>query len=96
MDRTELAKIMMKWSLESQDWEVVLALYTIYNIGIPVQYIYKFPQKNIYNSIREVTGSDDIELYSANPSLRELLSLFPQSKWKRLTEWDDSYGYSRK
>ena len=94
MDIQKLGQIMMKWSLESKDWETVLALYKVYNVGIPVKYVYRLPKKNMYNSVTEAIGSNNIEISSDKPHLRELLLLFPYSKWKRLTEWNDSYGYS--
>jgi hypothetical protein len=90
----KLGQIMMKWSLESRDWETVLVLYKVYNVGIPVKYVYRLPKKNVYNSVSEAIDSNNIELSSDNPHLQELLLLFQRSRWKRLTEWTDSYGYS--
>ena len=95
MDMQKLGQIMMKWSLESKEWETTLALYTIYGVGIPARYIYKLPKKKVYLSVADsIQGHNNIELFSDDPHLRELLSLFPCSKWKRLTEWANSYGYS--
>ena len=82
----EVCTILMIWSIENKDWKYVLSLYTIYNIGIPARFVYKLPKK-IDNNFEET-------LFSRDPDLLELLSLFSKSKWKRLSEWKDSYGYS--
>lgn len=93
MDIQKLVQIIMKWSIESQEWETVLALYTIYGIGIPSRYVYNLPTRNKYNLTNIIQGNY-IELYSTQPYLKKLFSLFSKSKWKRLKEWNNSYGYS--
>lgn len=94
MNTCKLGQIMMKWSLENKVWDMVLILYRMYNVSIPNKYIYKLPQKKIYLSAMDAINTKDISISSKNPHLRKLLLLFPQSRWRRLKEWGDSYGYS--
>jgi len=95
LDLQKLSQIIMKWSIENEEWETVLKLYTIYGIGIPVRYLYILPKKNLYENLNTaLQRNQEIELYSNDFNLRKLLSLFQHSKWKRLEEWSNSYGYS--
>lgn len=83
----------MKWSLEAGDWDMVHTLYTVYQVGIPVKYIYSLPQRKKFTTSSALQNGGDVELSTHDPKLREVLSLFPRSKWNRLEEWDNSYGY---
>lgn len=92
MDYKELGLILMKWSLRNEEWDMVHYLYTTYHIGIPNQILYAFPHKNKYNSITNALESH-LTLSSTIPKLQDLLLLFKESRWERLPEWNNLYGY---
>lgn len=86
MDYGKLGVILMKWGLEKKDYEFVYRLYTEYSIGIPANLIYSLPEK--YSFVNE-----ESILNSPNIFMNNLFALFRESKWARLKNWNNSYGY---
>ena len=92
MDYNLLLKIMMKWSLDNKDYEIAYYLYTEHFIGIPINYIYKFPTKKLFSNVNCFLNNND-SIISNDKHLINLLKIFKKSKYIRLEEWDNSYGY---
>lgn len=89
---TNICQIMMKWSLESKDYELVHQLYTEWGIGIPVKYTYMFPLKRSFNSIDSFINNNEVR-YASDKYLENIMYLFRKSKYIRLDEWEGLYGY---
>tara|TARA_Y100000389_G_C17455906_1_gene518145 strand:+ start:1816 stop:2118 length:303 start_codon:yes stop_codon:yes gene_type:complete len=94
----EISKVLLEWSLKKEEWYISLLLYKYINIGIPNRFLYKMPQKNVYNSLGSVLQNKDEIVISFNNSmiLKRLFELFKSSKWCKLIEWGDLYGYRYK
>jgi hypothetical protein len=85
--------ILMKWALESKDYYMAYILYTEYNTGIPNSLLYGLlPSKKMFSSISDFEESCDTK-YSQDKYLNKIFVLFKLSKYKRLSEWDNKYGY---
>lgn len=93
--QVEISKILMKWSLENEEWYITLLLYKKLNIGIPNKFLYNMPQKNTFNSVNDILSTKDNNILYHNNSkfLNALLLSFKHSKWCILEEWGDFYGY---
>jgi hypothetical protein len=95
MDYTKLLQILMKWSLETKNYSMSYFLYTDFNIGIPVKYIYNLTCKNSFNSIESFLKDNETKVVYDN-DFQNISSLFSVSKYKKLEEWNNSYGYRYK
>jgi hypothetical protein len=95
MDYKILAQILMKWALENQEWKMVYYLYTELNVGIPGKYLYKIEDKKTFTSIDNFLNHSS-DIYCLNIFFQELAKLFKKSKWSKLIEWSDTYGYRLK
>jgi hypothetical protein len=89
--------ILMKWALKNGEWDVVLRLYTFSNIGVPNTSLYSdFQQKSEFSLNEALVAGDNTVLSSQDASCRQLLSLFPRSRYGKLEEWDGRFGYRRR
>ena len=85
--------ILMKWAFENNDYYMAYILYTEYNTGIPNSFLYNLPEKKNFKSINEFLGSDGSK-QSNNEYLDKIFVSFKHSKYKRLPEWGNSFGYT--
>lgn len=92
MNYNILLLILMKWALENKEYELVYNLYTDWGIGIPVKYIYTFKQKNNFSSLNSFLD-DNNNVFTSNKYLQKILLSFKTSKYIRLLEWNNVYGY---
>lgn len=92
MNYNILLLILMKWVLENKEYELVYNLYTDWGIGIPVKYIYTFKQKNNFSSLNSFLD-DNNNVFTSNKYLQKILLSFKTSKYIRLLEWNNVYGY---
>jgi hypothetical protein len=94
MDRvSQIGAIMMKWSLEKNEYELALLLFNL-GIGIPSKLLYNYvPVKKDFTVSDVMNMGSETVLSSSNSYLCELLNLFRRSVWTRLEEWNNSYGY---
>lgn len=92
MDYNKLVLILMRWSLESKEYEIVYNLYMNWGIGIPVKYTYAFEEKNSFSSISSFLKENNI-ITSSDKYLKKILLSFRYSKYIRLEEWGKLYGY---
>lgn len=84
----------MKWALESKDYYMVYILYTEYDTGIPNYLLYSsLPSKNVFGSVEDLKNSNDTK-YSQDEYVNKIFVLFKRSKYKRLPEWNNNYGYT--
>jgi hypothetical protein len=90
MSTTQIVKILTKWSVENEEYELLYNLYSMFNIGIPNIYIYKFPQASYFTSLSAVNDN----LKTSDIHLQKLLNSFRKSKYKQLPAWDSAHGYS--
>ena len=88
-----LGKILMKWFLEHEEYESVYFLYTEFNIGIPVKYLYAIPSRNCFSSILTFVSDVDNIGGCNDKDLNQLLCIFPKSRYMRLSEWENVFGY---
>jgi len=93
MDSQLVMKILMTWGLDNEDYEIILNLYRDYRVGIPAKYIYKFPTKKTFSSVSSFLSDHNTCSTDDNDHLARLLILFKESKWCKLGEWNNSYGY---
>lgn len=92
MNYNILLLILMKWALENKEYELVYNLYTDWGIGIPVKYTYTFKQKNNFSSLNSFLD-DNNNVFTSNKYLQKILLSFKTSKYIRLLEWNNVYGY---
>ena len=92
MDYIQLIKILIEWSVNSKEYDMLLFLYKNFNIGIPIKFVYKLPDNNIFYSLSSFTNNNDIKSI-ADHNLNELFLLFKKSKYKQLCNWNNNYGY---
>ncbi len=85
----------MKWALENKDYYMAYILYIGYDVGIPNSLLYSLPSKQSFSSIDDFKKSNNSK-YSHEKYLNDIFILFKSSKYKRLFEWGNSYGYSLK
>lgn len=93
MDMHKLLKILMKWGFENQSYDMVYFIYTEFNIGIPVKFLYNLPSTTTFSSIGSFMRNSDLKNIS-DDHLRDILSRLVRNKYKYLEEWR-SYGYSK-
>lgn len=89
----KLLKILMKWGFENQSYDMVYFIYTEFNIGIPVKFLYNLQSTTTFSSIGSFMRNSDLKNISDN-HLRNILSRLVRNKYKYLEEWR-SYGYSK-
>lgn len=92
MDYLLLAKILLKWSVENKEYTLTYFLYTNIHIGIPTKFLYLLPIKNIYSSLGDFLTNNNV-IYTDDYYLRKLLDKFKLSKYTRLNNWNNEYGY---
>jgi hypothetical protein len=91
MDYILLLKILTEWSLKNKEYDLALIIYKEFNIGIPVNLLYKLPQQNIFYSLSSFNTKNEIINY--DNTLEKLFSLFLKSKYTTLQNWSNKYGY---
>jgi hypothetical protein len=89
MNYTLLYKILLEWSLKNKEYEMTNFIYNEFDIGIPVNFLYKLSDKTLDNFI---TTSD--HKMSDSKHLDELLKSFLSSRYGYLHEWN-KYGYTK-
>ena len=88
MTTIELIKILTKWSFESKEYEMLYFIYNEFNIGIPIKFLYKIPDKNVFSSLNSFFDEKD------NKQIDDkLCKLIKKSKYQRLGNFDNLYGY---
>jgi hypothetical protein len=88
-------KILMEWSLTNKQYNMSLFLYEELRIGIPNKYLYQFPTKNKYSDIQSFLKNSDSIGCENDIYLKKILILFHTSKYQRLEEWDNNFGYKK-
>jgi hypothetical protein len=91
MDYILLLKILTEWALKNKEYKMALNIYREFNIGIPVNLLYKLPKQNTFSSISSIKNNNEIIVYDDN--LEKLFNLFLKSKYKTLPKWNNRYGY---
>jgi len=92
-----IKQIIICWSLKKQEYQITHCLYTTFNVGIPNRLLYSLPEKNIFYSAKSfLTSKDNPSITSDNKYLNNLLELFRKSKYQRLPEWNNLFGYKLK
>lgn len=84
-----LLKILIEWGVKNKEYEMILAIYSNFNIGIPVKFLYRFRYSNIMSLNPFLTNSKIIN----NIYIKKLFELFQKSKYTKLENWNNSYGY---
>ena len=93
MNYVQLIKILTTWYVESKEYEVLYHLYTLFSIGIPNTYIYKFPKYSYFTSFENFKDNND-SVMVFDTYLEKLTTLFKKrSRFKKLEAWN-TYGYS--
>lgn len=93
MDYKQILKILLEWSIKSKEYSMTLFIYSNFNIGIPVKFLYFLPDKN-YFTLSSFLNKNDTKKYK-DEYLDELIYLFKKSKYQKLEEWNQ-YGYLKK
>jgi len=91
-DNLTTPQILMKWAIKNNEYYMVYILYTELNIGIPNTLLYKLPDKQHFGSVKDFLDTSDTKSTN-NEYLNKIFVLFKKSKYKRLPEWRDKYGY---
>ena len=89
----ELIKILIEWSIKSKEYSMLLFLYKNFNVGIPTKLIYKLPDINVFMSLSSFNEKNDTKK-TDDKELDNLFWIFKKSKYKKLKNWNESYGYS--
>jgi hypothetical protein len=89
-----LLKILMKWSLESKEYELSYFIYTNLKIGIPNKYLYNISQKYYFTSLSSFSKNNDC-IETKDHNMKKIIDLFPYSKFCFLKEWE-TFGYRYK
>lgn len=87
--------ILMKWALENKEYYTAYVLYNEFNVGIPNHLLYALPSKKKFSSISNFMENNDNKI-SQDEYLDNILLSFRTSKYTRLPEWNNSFGYQRK
>jgi len=90
MDYYKLLKILITWSADKGEFELLYYLYNFFDLGIPNKLLYKFPSSGVFN-LSHVHSKTDI--INRDFFLNKLLRDFKTSKYKKLKHWDNSYGF---
>jgi len=92
MNYIELIKILTEWSIKSKEYKLLLFLYINFDIGIPTRFIYALPNHNIFMSLKAFNEKNEYKKVD-NKDLENLFCIFKKSKYKKLQNWNESYGY---
>ena len=71
---------------------IELILYKEYNTGIPNYLLYNLPSKIFFSSINDLVDSNHNKI-SNDKYLSKIFISFRNSKYIRLPEWDNIFGY---
>ena len=88
----EVSKILLEWSFKNKHYHMSYILFTEFNIGIPNNLLYSLDDKKNYSSITEFIN-DDCSKNINDKYLNDIVILFKKSKYIRLPEWNNKYGY---
>lgn len=88
----EISKILLEWSFTNKDYYMAYILFTEFNIGIPNFLLYSLEDNKKYNSIKEFIN-DNCSKNINDKYLNDIAILLKKSKYIRLSEWDNKYGY---
>ena len=92
MDFNALGQVLMKWSLESEEYQLSLFLFMYCSIGIPGTYFYKLKTRNKFKDVHDYL-SNSRSIYSDDIWMKEILRNLKNCKWMRLPMWKGVYGY---
>ena len=90
----ELIKILTIWSIENKEYEMLYFLYNEFNFGIPIKYIYKLPDQIFFSSVNSFFNNRDNKKVD-DIFLNKLFGLFKKSKYKRLENFENLFGYCK-
>lgn len=82
----------MKWAFENKDYYMAYILYTELKVGIPNSFLYKLPAKKTFRSVRDFIETS-YNVQSNDEYLNKIFVLFLESKYTRLTNWGNKFGY---
>lgn len=88
-----LPTILMKWAFEKRDYYMAYILYTEFNTGIPNSLLYGLPSKRMFKSATEFISDNDTRVAGRDKYLSKIFEYFKRSKYTRLPEWNNSFGY---
>lgn len=89
----EIRKILMEWALKNQEYYMAYILYTEFETGIPNSFLYALPDKKTFGSAQEFLETEKCK-QSQDKYLNQLFISFRRSKYMKLSEWDNQYGYT--
>ena len=90
-DYISLLKILVEWSMKSEEYELSYFIYKNFNIGIPNYLLYKLPTNNVFDSLSSFVENNE-NIRNDDEILQELFCCFKKSKYTKLQYWD-KYGY---
>uniref|UniRef100_A0A6C0E2A2 Uncharacterized protein n=1 Tax=viral metagenome TaxID=1070528 RepID=A0A6C0E2A2_9ZZZZ len=93
MNYNLLYKILLEWSLKNKEYEMTNFIYNEFNIGIPVNFLYKLSNKTHFTTLDNLITTSYHKI-SDSKHLDELLKSFLSSKYGYLDEWN-TYGYRK-
>lgn len=93
MNYKQLLKILIEWSIQNKNYDMVYFIYSNFNIGIPVSLLYQIQNKTIFNSLDSFFNNHHNKQVR-DENLKKLFELFKKSKYKRLSCWNNHFGYS--
>jgi hypothetical protein len=82
----------MEWAIKNKEYYMVYILYTELNIGIPNSFLYKLPVKRNFTSVQDFLDTSDC-VQSNDKYLNDLFMLFKKSKYTKLKDWGNVFGY---
>ena len=89
----DILLILMKWSIKNNEHFMTYTLFTEFNVGIPNYLLYTFPSDSkLHNSIQDFLHTST-STYTKNIDLSNIYNSFSHSKYIKLEEWKDRYGY---
>jgi hypothetical protein len=94
IDIKTLLKILTEWGFNSKNYYLVHAIYSNFNVGIPIKFIYKLPKRNHFESLNAFIDTNEILSKTDDIYLQEIFEMFKKSKYKKLPVWG-RYGYSK-
>ena len=84
--------ILLEWSIKNKEYFMSYILYTEFKVGIPIFLLYTIEEKMLYNSISEFLNTSSYkhtkDFYSS-----KIFTTLKRSKYIRLVEWNDKFGY---
>ena len=93
MDYNLLYKILLEWSLKNKEYNMTNFIYNEFDIGIPVNFLYKLSDKTYFTTLDNFITTSNNKI-SDSKHLDELLKSFLSSKYGYLHEWN-TYGYKK-